>query len=253
MYPVSGGTRQVPALRVRQRRRHLVRLLLLAAGRHGRADRVLRGHAVRLVLLARPLRLRHEERHRGSASRMTIVLMALFTAINFLGMKLFPEGQRGHHVVEGRRPGPGHHRAAVQVPRQQLRRRRRASCRAAIKALFGAHPVGGHRLRLPPASSRPTSSPARSRTRSAICRWPSSSRASSASSIYVMLQVVFIGAMKPNPHHPDQPRPRAGTCIPTPTPIAVGPFAGRRGPGRAGLAGASSCGSTPSSPRPAPG
>ena len=36
--------RAVPALRVRERRGHLVRLLLLAAGGHGRADRVLRGH-----------------------------------------------------------------------------------------------------------------------------------------------------------------------------------------------------------------
>ena len=42
MYPVSGGHGAVPAPRVRQRRRDLVRLLLLAAGGHRRADRVLR-------------------------------------------------------------------------------------------------------------------------------------------------------------------------------------------------------------------
>ena len=69
MYPVSGGTAQVPALRVRQHRGHLVRLLLLAPGSHRRADRVLRGHAVRLVLLARPVRLEHEATSPGSASR----------------------------------------------------------------------------------------------------------------------------------------------------------------------------------------
>ncbi len=39
MYPVSGGTGALPALRVRRRGRRVVRLVLLAAGRDGRADR----------------------------------------------------------------------------------------------------------------------------------------------------------------------------------------------------------------------
>ncbi len=43
-------------------------------------------------------------------------------------------GQQRHHLVEGRDPGPGHHRAGVQVPHRQLHRRRRASCRAGSRA-----------------------------------------------------------------------------------------------------------------------
>ena len=55
MYPVSGGTARFPHFAFGSRRGHVVRLLLLAAGRHRRADRVLRGHELRLALVAQHL------------------------------------------------------------------------------------------------------------------------------------------------------------------------------------------------------
>ena len=74
--------------------------------------------------------------------------------------------------------------------------------------------------------------------------------------IYCLLQVAFIVALPPAwsaPRWPDRPLlPQTGTCNPTISELNAGPFAAV-----AVLAGlgwlAHSCGSTPSSPRPAPG
>src|SRR5262249_5960117 len=62
--PSVGWHRQIPPLRVRQRRRHLLRVLLLGAGDHRGADRVLRRDAVPVLLLARRLQRRHWQCHR---------------------------------------------------------------------------------------------------------------------------------------------------------------------------------------------
>ena len=56
-------------------------------------------------------------------------------------------GQQRHHVVEGRGPGPGHHRAAVQVPPRQLHRRRGLHAGRDQGAVRRA-PGRGHHLRL---------------------------------------------------------------------------------------------------------
>ena len=58
------------------------------------------------------------------------------------------QGQRGHHLVEGGRPGPRHHRAAVQVQPQEPRRGRRLHALRDQGAVRG-HPLGRHRVRLP--------------------------------------------------------------------------------------------------------
>ena len=100
---------------------------------------------------------------------MTIVLMAIFTAVNFLAMRLFSQGQRRHHLVEGRHPGPRHHRAAVQVPRRQLQRGRRLHALRDQGPVRG-DPVGGHRVRLPRLRAGRPAGRARSRTRSRTCR-----------------------------------------------------------------------------------
>ena len=108
MYPIAGGTARFPHLAYGSVAGHLVRLLLLAAGGHRRAGRVLRGDDVRVVLLARP-----DQRGKGHITTTgflaTIVLMAIFTAINFLGGAAVRPGQQHHHLVEGRDPGPDHH------------------------------------------------------------------------------------------------------------------------------------------------
>ena len=107
---------------------------------------------------------------------VTIVLMAIFTAINFLAMRMFARVNSGITWWKVAIPvlaiivllfkfHPGNFSAG-----------RRLHARTAIKALFGAHPLARHHLRLPRASSRPTSWPARSRTRSGTCRGRSSSR-----------------------------------------------------------------------------
>ena len=107
---------------------------------------------------------------------MTVVLMAIFTAINFLGHAPVRPGQQRHHLVEGRDPGPDHHRPAVQVPRRQLQRRRRLHAwrdQGRVRARIAGR---GHHVRLLSASSRPTSWLGRSRTRGATCRGRSSWR-----------------------------------------------------------------------------
>ena len=150
---------------------------------------------------------------------MTIVLMAIFTGINFLAMRTVLQGQRRHHLVEGRGPGRSPSScccssstpatsapAAASSPRASAGRTssrrfpRRASC----------SPTS--------ASSRPTSWPARSRTRSGTCRGRSSSPSLIGTVDLRMLQVVFIGAMTPSllahggfaGHH----LPDTGACTP---------------------------------------
>ena len=142
----------IPAPGVRQRGRHLVRLLLLGAGHHGGPHRVLRGDAVRVVLLARPVRRQRERRDghgnvTGLGFAMTVVLLVIFTALNFLAMRIFNKVNSGHHLVEGGRPGPDHHRAAVQVPRRQLHQPGLQPLR--LEGPVRGHPVGGHHVRLP--------------------------------------------------------------------------------------------------------
>ena len=130
---------------------------------------------------------------------MTIVLMAIFTGINFLAMRLFSKVNSAHHLVEGRDPGARHHRAAVPVPRAATSARAAASSPRASPGRTSSRRSPGRASCSPTsASSRPTSSPARSRTRSGTCPGRSSSPSSSARSIYILLQVVFIGAMKPS-------------------------------------------------------
>ena len=85
-------------------------------------------------------------------------------------------GQQRHHVVEGRGPGPRHHRAADPVPHRQLHRRRQGFMPGGIKALFARAACRRASSSPTPASSSATSWPGRSRTRGATCRGRSSSR-----------------------------------------------------------------------------
>ena len=163
----------VPAPGVREHRRLLVRLLLLAAGGHGGADRVLRGDAVRVSFLARPLRSHDEERHRG---------------------RLRDDGRPDGRVHRHQLPGHADVRRVNNVitwwkvaipvitiivllfkfpPRQLQRRRRVHSHRDHDQGPVRGDPGAGSCS--PSASSRPTSWPGRPRTRSATCRGRSSS------------------------------------------------------------------------------
>ena len=73
--------------------------------------------------------------------------MAIFTAINFLAHAPVLQGQRGHHLVEGRHPGPDHHHAVLQVPPAQLQRDATTAnggfFHDGAKALFAAIPAAG--------------------------------------------------------------------------------------------------------------
>ena len=79
---------------------------------------------------------------------MTIVLMAVFTAINFLAMRLFSKVNAGITWWKVAVPVlaiivlPSSSTATTSAPGGGF-------MPYGIKALFGAHPVGGHRLRLP--------------------------------------------------------------------------------------------------------
>ena len=155
---------------------------------------------------------------------LTIVLMAIFTALNFLAIAPVHQGQQrgitwwkvaipvltiimllfkfhGGNFDARRRLHALRHQGPVRA-----RSRRPASC----------SPTS--------ASSRPTSSPARSRTRRGTCRGRSSWRCCIGTAIYVLLQVVFIGAI---PHSLISASGWAG--IPVTNPIAIGPFAGLAG------------------------
>ncbi len=82
----------------------------------------------------------------GLGFAMTVVLLVIFTALNFLAMKHLQQGQLGHHLVEGGHPGHHHHHLAVQVPRRQLQQPRLQLLR--LEGPVRGHPVRGHRVRL---------------------------------------------------------------------------------------------------------
>ena len=127
---------------------------------------------------------------------LTIILMAVFVAVNFLAMRIFA---RVNNVITWWK---------VAIPvltiivllfkfhRRQLHGRRR------LHAGRDQGPVRRARRRRAsssptPASSSATSWPGRSRTRGATCRGRSSYSILIGTAIYVLLQVVFIGAMPP--------------------------------------------------------
>ena len=84
--------------------------------------------------------------------------------------------QHRHHLVEGRDPGPHHHRAAVQVPPRQLHRRRGGLLPGRDQGPDCGTAGGRHHLRLLRLRAGRPAGRARSRTRGATCRGRSSSR-----------------------------------------------------------------------------
>ena len=155
-------------------------------------------------------------------------------------------GQQRHHLVEGRGPGPGHHRAAVPVPHRQLHRRGQASCRAGSRPCSRALPAAGiifaySGFEQCDQLAGEIKNPGRNLPRAIIIS------VLIGTVIYVLLQVVFIGALPPgtqvtrwaSQNITDHLHPRRAVRWPS-----------RPWPGWPGWR--TSCGSTPSSPRPAP-
>ena len=79
---------------------------------------------------------------------MSILLMAVFTAINFLADAPVQQGEQRHHLVEGRHPHPCHHRPAVPHAPQQLQLARRVPA-AGHQGPVRRDPRRRHRVRLP--------------------------------------------------------------------------------------------------------
>ena len=244
MYPVSGGTARFPHFAFGSVAGISFGFFSYAAGGDDRADRVLRGHAVRVVLLARPLQpdtnnvtgagFVDDDRADGDLRRGQLP-----------GHAHLLQGQHRHHLVEGRRPGPGHHRAAVQVPRRQLHRRRAGFMPGGIKALFGALPAAGiifaySGFEQADQLAGEIKNPQRNLPRAIILA------VLIGIAIYFLLQLAFIGAM------PAQPAPATGLRRASPTGHPVRAVRRPRGPGRRSAGWRPSCGSTPSSPRSAP-
>ena len=129
-----------------------------------------------VLLLAQPLQRRRRARSPGSASSLTIILMAVFVAVNFLAMRIFA---RVNNVITWWK---------VAVPVLAiivlLTKFHPGNFTAGGAGLHAGRDQGPVRARCPPrasssptpASSSATSWPGRSRTRGATCRGRSSSR-----------------------------------------------------------------------------
>ena len=108
---------------------------------------------------------------------VAIILMALFAAINFLGVRQLAHDQQRDHLVEGRRPAAARSSCSRwrQLRHRATSRRRRLRPRGPQ-----GHPAAPSRpaasSSATSASSRPTSWPVRRRTPSATSRWRSSAR-----------------------------------------------------------------------------
>ena len=141
-------------------------------------------------------------------------------------------GQQRHHVVEGRDPGPDHHRAAVPLAHRQLHRRRPGlhagrdprPCSRALPAAGIIFAYSGFEQCDQLAGE--IKNPGRNLPRAIIIS------VLIGTAIYCLLQVVFIGAMPPGEliGH--------GFAAITNKEILAGPFAGLAGARRARLAGA---------------
>ena len=156
----------------------------------------------------------------GLGFAMTVVLLIDLHRAELPGHAPVQQGQRGHHLVEGGHPGPHHHRAAVQVPRRQLQLAT-ASCPT------GSRPCSGRSR--PRASCSPTSASSRPTSWPREIKNPQKNlpRAILLATgigivIYVMLQVVFIGAMPAS-------QLTHGWAGISNTDILAGPFAGLAG------------------------
>jgi amino acid transporter len=165
----------LPALRLRRRGRRVVRLVLLAAGGHRGADRGHGGDQLRQHYSFAQGWLNPDQTLTTSGLVVAVVLMAIISSINFLGVRKLATTNSAAtwwkvgvplltiFVRRDRRLAPGNFTAAdgfaPTAPRASSPPSRPAGSSSPTSA-----------------SSRPTSSPARARTPSATSRSPSSAR-----------------------------------------------------------------------------
>ena len=151
---------------------------------------------------------------------MTVVLLAVFTAINFLGMQLFSKVNSGITWWKVAVPV-----LAIIVLLFKFHGNNIGAGGGfmpfGVKALFGAHPVGGHRLRLPGLRA---GGPARGRDQEPAAQ-PAAGHHQCLHHRYRYLLHAAARVHRRGPAQPDHRAQGLGGRTRDSNPVAIGPFA----------------------------